>query len=423
MTGPLRILHEGEVYEPFEPPQEWPQEFELGWDSPEQEAHARLVLAEGTFIDTDGEPVSEAVAERTRRVILGTPSLLSARRGLAHLSGESGRRHLFDGLWPWGTYPMLGGAPKAGKTTLIADLVAALRVPDRRFLGRYAATLTEDERAREVWVFNAETPAVDFDNALSEAGVDPDDQGLRVIHLDEEGGPGLFDITDPEKFAFWAHELLDACEWCDGSDYSPPGVVIVDGVAAIAGSQVRYAEWYAAFKRLMKAADVPNGIATGHAVGDHLYDATTSMAGPDGVWIYTPRSPDDAASPRYFSVLPRMGGTRVPKSRVYLDAGRLSLEAPKRQPSSEVRGIEATEADAGESVVPASEEPEEDRWRSDVLARLQEAGADGALTKELTGSGRYGTLRRDALRALEAEGVVVKTPEGLGARWRLSEFD
>lgn len=406
MSNRVMIEHGGEIYDPYYDYDDWSER--EGVD-PDIQAARDQIIREGVLLLPSGEPMPEREARWTRGMLLGEASgWLRVPEGLKRLSGPEGRRHLIEGLWPWGTYPMIAGTYKAGKTTLIADLVASLLVPGRPFLGRFPVTLTQDERDRGIIVINAETPAEDFENALLEAGVDPDDPRVNVYHLDELGGPGLFDLRDPSAFDAWESEVFQCIE-CNEGVFWTPAAVVADGLSAILGGPEGYGEWYAAFKRLMKATDIPNAIVTGHtaAGSTHLYDATRAMAGPDGVWSYTTDRPDDPSSPRFFQVLARKGGTSVPRTRIRVgEDGLLVADPPKRR---EFDAAEPEHESAGADWI------EEAAQR--MLAKLSEADGEIGQT-ELAGKGRPGQVNVAALDRLRQTGRAEMRRDGNRKWWR-----
>lgn len=414
----VTILHEGVVYDPFGEDDEggpWDERGE-GYGgvmtvSPEVIAERDRIVREGVIFAGD-EPMPALEAARLRHRLLGSFRNVSLSDGLQYVS-TAPRRFLIPGLWAWGHIPMLGGPPKAGKTTLIADLVASLLVPGRRFLDHFEpADLTQDERhGTGLWVvvINAETPAEDFENALRAAGV-IDDTWITLAHLEEEfGGASAFDLRIPEVYERWLN-LLVFCSECRGGDDVPPSVVIVDGLTAILGSDTTaYGEWYAQFRKLMKELGVPNALVTAHngLRGRHLMQGVESMAQADGLWNFFTDDPDGSNPARYFSVTPRLGGLPIPKTRVRLDGGRLRMQ-PKTDPAS---ASKASEPPSGSA----------DWAANSLLNKLRAAGAGGLLSTALTGRGRVGGKLRDALDALNDQGKVRSQPEGQGRRWFLVE--
>lgn len=141
---------------------------------------------------------------------------------------------------------------------------------------------------------------------------------------------------------------------------------------------------------------------TGHATmsGDHSMGGVEMLGGPDGLWTYWSSDPDNPTSRRFFKVQPRLGGAVVPKTEVRLVDGLLTAS-------------ESSEESSGRA------EPSDPR--SEVLERLEKASSDGATTTDLTGRGRFGSERRDALRQLEREGMVISRTEGRSTRWWLTE--
>lgn len=298
--------------------------------SPELEA----IVREGVIMTDEGDPLVESVQKRLRNRLLRTYGSQFTtledhwrRAEEEFVRPTRQRRMLIPGLWPWGTIPMLGGNPKAGKTTVVLDLARSLVVPGYRFLDHFGpTTMTEEDLDNGVVLINAETPPLDFEDGLDLIYEDDNSPRIRVMieHLEELGGANVMDLTDPAYYDMWLHRL-SWCGKCDGSDERVPAVVIVEGVTAIllaAGKPIEAVGfWYAAFRRLMKELGVPNALAVGHNTlqGGHLMGGTEAQAGPDGLWSYSSDNGDWAASPRRFKVVPRVGGIAVPSVRVTLD--------------------------------------------------------------------------------------------------------
>lgn len=406
------ILHEGVEYVPFHD----------GWDDREDVsgqpatidvlAERDRIVQEGLFLLPDRTPMSPLAAKRVRARLLGTYAAAPEVRDGFGRRSEASRRFLIPGLWPWGHIPMLGGPPKAGKTTLIADLAASLLVPGRNFLGHFeAADLRQDEHHVEglwVWMVNAETPAEDFEAALVAAGI-VDDTWLTIDHLEESfGGASAFDLRKPEIYDLWLNRLV-WCDPCDGTNDQPPSVVIVDGLTAIlAADTTAYGEWYAAFRQLMREVGVPNAIVTAHngLRGRHLMNGVESMAQADGLWNYFTDDSDAADPARYFQVTPRVGGVPIPKTCVRFEEGRLRMR-PKTERKTEAVG---------------ERRPSDPDWAAkQILSKLRAAGSEGMMTTALTGRGRVGGELRAALDILRRVGQVVARSDGLGQRWFLAE--
>lgn len=367
------------------------------------------LIMSGDLRTDAGERLDPEREKRVRRRLLGSafehlPELLTYGDQRRYQSSAESSRWLIPGLWRSGTIPMLGGNHKSGKTTVAADLVASLVVPDRLFLDRFGPALWDGEMTTpDVYLFNAETPSDAMNEALDDAGV-TDDSTLVPVHLEESfGGADIFDLTEQSIYDYWAEKLI-YCEKCDGSDDGPPDVVIVDGLTAILGGEtIRYAQWYAAFRRLMREIGTPNALVIGHTTmkGDHLMGGVEMLGGPDGLWTYWSADPDNPNSKRYFKVQPRLGGSVVPKTEVRMLEGRLTV-------------LESTE----ETTAKVEAEPVD--FRSDVLRRLEEAGPDGVASSELTGGGEEGKARRKARDELDQEGLIVSHQNGRRTLWKLA---
>ena len=386
---------------------DWEGEWE---DYPHRRAALEEIARQGFLTDDDGMPITGLTERRVRDRLLGIRTRISTSPGggFWDSSFRPSRRQnwLIPGLWSSGTLPLLGGTPKSGKTTLLVELTAALVVPGYRFLDHFdPVVLTEEERQRGVWLVNAETHPDALEDALRARVPKDYRDGITVDHLEQEGGPEGFDLTDPVLYTEWLHRLV-ACEHCDGSDDLSPLVVLVDGLTAILAAAGKttagYGLWYAAFRRLMREAEVQSALVTGHSVmrGGHLMGGVEAQAGADGLWNYSASNPDDPKSKRWFSVVPRMGGDLLPRTRVVLNEDeRLVLGKPKAQEFEPQR----------EPIVPI---------RDRVLTYVKERNADGegpsmrAIRASVSGRNPHVDA---AVGALVAEGlIVVKAREGRG---------
>lgn len=334
---------------------------------------------------------------------------------------ESAGHWVIPGVWPWGYMPLLTGQPKAGKTSLVVELVASLLIPGRKFLDHFEPSgLTPEDRYRGITLINAETPIGALVEELMTATEDDPEARpwLDPIHLVEEGGAAVFDLTDPSLFDQWAHTLT-SCYTCDRSDDWTPSVVIVDGLTAIlaaAGKGVEhYGLWYAKFRMLMTELRVPNALVVGHSTmtGNHSMGGTEALAGPDGLWNLAMDNVDNPRSARRFSVNPRMGGADVPPTRVVRSAsGRLVV--PKDAVSD--RGTTGEPVNAEMERLAAEAEAEER-----VRVMLRKAGTVGMRKTDVTGRGRYAQPVREALARMVASGEVIESAEGQGFRYWLAE--
>jgi hypothetical protein len=381
----------------------------------------RLAIERGTLL-LDGEPMPDGQAKRVRASLLGTIAPLAIER-----EGERPARWIIPGLWRWGTVPMLGGPPKVGKSTLIADLCAALVIPGYRFLNHFDPVdwgeAVEGYAERNIWLINAENPPDLMHEALLATGLEYDEWtggvpfyfhsgsrvSLVVVHLDDHGGADVFDMRDEDRRDRWAFHMM-FCP-CDGvTEEPPPLVVIADGVTAMLRSDTTgYGEWFAGFTDLLRELDAPNALAVGHMGmrGGHLMNGVESYAGPDGGWFLETRNPDDPKAARTFRTTGRLTAPSVDRGRVVHEDGRLSLVVAEQ------------DADGASA---ATLEDEAATWDADVLDRLREAGVAGLRATDLTGSGRFGAARREAVARLQAAGRIRFVPEGQGKRWHLSDL-
>lgn len=403
----MKIIHDGKAhqFDYFEWVSTWREH-------PERRDSMERIAREGMLTDDDDAPITGAAEKRLRARLLRTYADIASNFGGSIGNGEP-RRFLVPGLWPWGTIPALGGNWKAGKSTIVTDLTRTLLIPDYRFLGHFGpADLATEERERGIVVVNAETPAIDFENGIFDSMTDDEWERLnsvvggdvwaflKVEHLEELGGANLMDLTDPDIYDLWVSRLAQCME-CDGSDDTTPSLVIVDGVTAIlqaAGKDTEeFGHWYAAFRRLLRECDIPNGLATGHNTmnGGHLMGGTSASAHPDGLWTYSSDSVDEPNAPRRFSVRPRMGGAVVPKTRVVLN--------------EEGRPV-AHHKESG-----TSEESEPEDFIATVVERVAAYVTEhpGAHGEELTQNVEYGGWKESILRARARaveEGLIRSEP-------------
>jgi AAA domain len=314
-------------------------------DDPREQKRLRQMVLKGNITSLLGRQLEGADLVRMRNRLLGTYDALPPPKVLwdrLHAEAAQERRWLVSGLWPWGHKPMLGGNKGAGKTPVVIDLVASLIIPGRKFLNYFEVPeMSDEDFGAGIWLINAETPAEDMDGALSRELAGYSNIGedyVHVEHLQEDfGGPHMFDLTNPEIYALW-FDRLNECTVCDGDDNQPPFVVIVDGLTAIlGGSTSRYGEWYAKFRELMYALDIPNALVTVHntMAGGHPMGGVEAAAGADGVWRYSSDNQDNPFSKRRFSAAPRFLPFAVPPSLVTMgDDERLTLHPKDRSRKS-----------------------------------------------------------------------------------------
>lgn len=388
------------------------------WDTGE----IQKMLTTGRLVDDQGQEVTGVRFERAMTRLLGDEweppldtlddegdeNLLPAfpypmslyeheRSGLC----ATERRYLIPGLWAEGTKPALSGNPKAGKTKFVVDLSASLLVPGRRFLNHFdPCPLEDDERSRTLWLINPETPKEDMTAALSRAFQgDARSDLLMVDHLDDDlGGAQMFDLTDDRVYREW----VDRLHQTEGSAQPyTPFAVIVDGVTAILQANGKgvewYPKWYARFKALLRETQVPSGLAVFHATltGNHMMGGTEALAGPDGLWTYSSSNVDSPSASRWFSVLPRIGGTAVPQMPVTMgEDGMLTTTR--------------TAASKSPEALPAAPDPVDEVMRRTAEYVKAHPGVDGEqLSLNVAADNKAQNLEGRA-RAVQG-GLIVKT--------------
>lgn len=299
-----------------------------GERSPEGQQHMDEAAREGV-IHVDGKRLVGPTLDRLRTRLAGTyDDFPQMGRGLSAGVGGEPRRWLIPGLWPWGYKPALYGNHKAGRSTLVAELAAAIMLCGEgyRFLDHFApADVTENEFYAGIRIINAESPPDAFERELVRRGLMGDDTPVMVDHLRDYGGPQMFDLTDREVYERWAVDL-DRCNECLGEDPEVPFVLIVDGMSAIVGEQTsRYGEWLVKFHQLMDEVGIENALTIGHATqdGTRCIDSSGGRR-PDGLWFYWRSDVNRDDSARYFRAEPRLDGPAISRTAITKDPdGRL----------------------------------------------------------------------------------------------------
>jgi hypothetical protein len=414
MSGRVSVRYDGDEFDP---------------DALVDADFRRRVIEHGEIF-VDGKAVTKGRAARIRMSLLEETAPLRLWPSEPYQVG----RELIPGLWRWGTIAMLGGQYKAGKSTLVADLCAALVIPGRLFLDQFGPVQWGEREGDAIWLINAENPRDDLHEALLATGLEYHDDGdvpcysaegsdiiLIVVHLDDESGPESFDLREPANTDLWNYHM-SLCPCGPGFEPPPPLAVIADGVTAMIGSAENegYGQWFAGFKLLLRMLGTSNGLAVGHTEGSgkHLKRGTASAAGPDALWTYWSADPDNADAARWFKVQPRLGGPKVDVGRVVINAeGRLRYVPPDAR---------VTATKAVPTGYPAAQPDVDLAERTErIVSTLRASGSRGAWTVELTGRGDEGQENRKALDRLLREGRVVMRPvqEGRarGNRWWLTE--
>jgi hypothetical protein len=315
-------------------------------------------------------------------------------------------------------------APKAwGKTKLLLQFHAALIIPERRFLNHFApAVMTDEERSRDQWFVNAETPGDAVHSELLKAGLVFDYRdGTPVYHADVEdwelsgalvvenlyGRATEFDLTAPGRWDYWRDRFVDF-----GNRHLPPLFVTADGVTAMLGNETsRTGKFASAYRSLLVDADIRTGLASLHSpMGvnvDTPMQGLESWAEWDGSWIgHADAFPVLPSTRRTFYTLPRIGDPEVPPRKIQLgpDGMLVYVDVDSKADSASV----------------SSSDPARDQ----LVERMQEAG-DWAWTTAICGSGDEYNANKKLLEAMETEGLVITRAHSEGRtrgyQWRLTD--
>lgn len=306
----------------------------FGPDFGREEAHAERVQA---AIE------SERVKREARRLLdaeergpVTPPVVESLRARLARPRAVTPWR--IEGWQPQGTRAMLAAQFKAGKTTLIGNLIRSL-VDGDPFLGAYS-----------VRPIDGSVVLLDFemgnqlDDWLQAQRIQNDD---RVIVVPMRGRAAAFNILDPETRAEWARRLaLVQCSYLIADCVRP----IMDGLGL---DEHRDAgRLLVSFDALLSECNVTEGVLVHHMghTGERSRGDSRLRDWPDVEWRLV-RQDDEPASPRFITAYGR--DVSVPESQIDFDAEsrRLTIAGGSRQDAKATGAL------------------------GDILAVLEEAGA------------------------------------------------
>lgn len=161
----------------------------------------------------DGEPAEEAVLEEVRRLRLKDRAVRALKQERAQARGERAPvllpdflavpdepvRYRVDGLWPVGGRVVCSAQYKAGKTTLLDNLLRAL-VDEQDFLGSFAVNAP----AGRVVLIDNELDERMLRRWLREQGIAHPE---RVAVISLRGLVGTFDLLDEDTRGRWAARL------------------------------------------------------------------------------------------------------------------------------------------------------------------------------------------------------------------------
>lgn len=249
------------------------------------------------------------------------PAVAPAVKSLDSLLAEpdAATRYRIDKLAPDGGRTLLSAQYKAGKTTLVGNLLRSLADAEP-FLGAFAV----NGPARR---------AVLIDNELSENTVRAWMRDQRIVNtaaiadvVTLRGNVAAFNLLDDRRRDQWARRLADL-----GCDY-----LILDCLRplldALGLDENRDAgKFLVAFDALLADAGIPDALLTHHMghSGERSRGDSRLQDWPDAIWKVV-REAEDPASPRFFSAYGR--DVAVPEGRLSFDliTRRLSYAAGSR---------------------------------------------------------------------------------------------
>lgn len=322
--------------------------------------------------------IREEAARRARRArvgIQGRPGIVGLAEFLAIPDEPASYR--VEGLWPAGGRVILAAQFKAGKTTMVGNVMRSLvdsvpfleHFPVEPFVGKVVLLDDElDERMVRRW--------------LRDQGIE-NEAGAAVVAL--RGRLSSFDILDPEVRSEWAADLRAA----------GASIVVLDCLApildALGLSEDKEAgRFLVAFDEMLKEAGVSEAIVVHHMghSGERSRGASRLRDWPDVEWrLVREKSEDgemDPAAPRYFSAYGR--DVEVPESLLSFDPStrRLELSGGSRRDAKTDRVLEAivehltlTPGQSGRQIEAAFKDSE--HGREDLRKALRRGVSDGVL--------------------------------------------
>lgn len=159
-----------------------------------------------------GQEEARRILRRQHRPQIPQPKSLAAFLA----EPDEATRYRIEGLWPSGGHVLLAAQYKAGKTTMVHNLVRSL-VDGAPFLGQFDTAPVSGR----VVVLDFEMPEAEARRWLRDTGIERAD---AVMYMNLRGRAAAFDPTDPACRAEWAELLRTVgCE-----------VLVVDCLAPIA---------------------------------------------------------------------------------------------------------------------------------------------------------------------------------------------
>ncbi|WP_433782431.1 AAA family ATPase [Actinomycetospora sp. CA-101289] len=288
-----------------------------------------------------------------------------------------------DGLLPSGARALLAAPWKAGKSTLVGNLVRCL-VDGDPFLDRYTVTPTE----RRVVILDDELDPDALRRWLREQNIAGTD---RVAVVPLRGKVATLDLLDPTTRGQWA-DTLAALD---------PGVIVLDCLRPVLDAlgldeKSEAGRFLVAFDELIDRAGADEAVVIHHMghSGERSRGDSRLRDWPDVEWRIVRQDADDPASPRYFTAFGRDVDQAEQQLAYDPDTRHLSVNGGSRQDA------------AGVAVVPALLE---------LLA--DEPGLTGRQIEErLRAAGEGQKAIRSAIKAALADGSIDTVKGARGAR-------
>jgi hypothetical protein len=277
-----------------------------------------------------------------------------------------------DHWQPEGARVMLAAQFKAGKTTLVDNLVRSLLDGDP-FMGSRVSRLTG-----VLALVDFEMQESQLDTWLASQNIRNDD---RVFPISLRGKASAFDILDPRVRADWALRFRQA-----STDYLMLDCVrpILDALGL--DEQREAGRFLVALDALLAEAGIPEALVVQHMghTGDRARGDSRLRDWPDVEWRMT-RQDDDPSSPRFLSAYGR--DVDVPESQLAYDAAtrRLTLVGGSRA-DARMQGA----LDAVVEILTASADPLSGRGVKDALEDSEHSR--DAIEKALKAGVRLKTL-------------------------------
>lgn len=275
-------------------------------DFTEQERDPTLYMPDQMEVMREADRIrtrnaARAIVEAEQRPPQKLPEVFKLADFLATPDEET--PYLIDEVLPTGSHGIITAQYKAGKTTLLSNLIRAL-VDGQDFLGRYAVN-----RQSTVTLIDNELDPRTLRRWLRAQGIQ-NVGAVRVVSL--RGKVGAFDLLNPDVRAEWA-ECLDS-----------PGVVLFDCLRpvldALGLDESRDAgQFLVAFDALLHEANATEAMIVHHMGhhGERSRGDSRLQDWPDATWKLVREDPEDPASARYFMAFGR--DVNVPESSLIYD--------------------------------------------------------------------------------------------------------